>query len=294
MPTISLVVCVYQEAQLLNRLLQHAAGCHDDLVVVHDGPDSTRVRPLVEAAGGRFFEGPRAFQQEPHWPFAWGQARHDWILRLDADEIPSEEMKQWLRTFRLQPEPASEVAGFTCRWPLWDGQKAVSRVWPAGRNFLFHRQRVRFFGMVEQVPVAEGVWQPLPLTLRHEPKRRSYGVQNILLRRQAYRWRERIATSLLGKPTELNCWRWLSEAWPADWEQIRRHPLRTAISRLTLGTYRALRDQWRQERRFFPFAAISGPLHHALICLKYWQLRRKGHRPVFRENGGTITDESTP
>jgi hypothetical protein len=269
------VICVYQEGDLLSRLLEHAAGDYDDLVVVHDGPDTTQVRQVAETAGGRFFEQPRAFQQEPHWAFAWAQAKFDWILRWDADEMPSAAMKDWLRAFRRQPEPPPEISGYTCSWPLWDGQKAVSTVWPAGRNFLFHRQRVRFFGMVEQVPVADGTFEPLKLTLHHQPKRKSYGLRNLLVRQQAYRWRERIAHSLLGKPTELKCWRWPNEAWPEDWEQIRRRPFSTALSRLTLGTFRGLRAQWRQERKLFPLAAVSGPVHHALICLKYWQLRRR-------------------
>jgi hypothetical protein len=39
MPKISLFVCLYKERDLLERLLQHAEGCYDDLVVVHDGPE---------------------------------------------------------------------------------------------------------------------------------------------------------------------------------------------------------------------------------------------------------------
>jgi hypothetical protein len=39
MTQISLVVCLYKERDLLERLLQHAEGCYDDLVVVHDGPE---------------------------------------------------------------------------------------------------------------------------------------------------------------------------------------------------------------------------------------------------------------
>jgi len=275
MPPVSLVVCVHRERELLARLLKRSDGCYDDLVVVHDGPDTSGVRGVVEAAGGRFFERPREFQQEPHWPFAWEQARHDWILRLDADEFPSEEMKRWLQSFRRSADPGESISGYTCIWPLWNGKRPVSKRWPAGRNFLFHRQRVRFFGMVEQVPVADGTFEPLNLVLKHQPDRKSYGLKNVLIRGQAYRWRERIANSLVGKPTDLACWRWESDAWPEHWEQIRRHPLRTAMERLVMETLRALRSQWRAERRFWFGAALNGPIHHALICLKCWQLKRR-------------------
>jgi hypothetical protein len=275
MPAISLVVCLYREGDLLARLLQHAAECYDDLVVVHDGQDTTGVREIVAAAGGRFFERPRAFQQEPHWPFAWEQAAHDWILRLDADEFPSEELKRWLHAFRRESEPAAEISGFTCIWPLWNGRRQVSKKWPAGRNFLFHRQRVRFFGMAEQTPVADRRYEVLDFVLHHQPLRRSHDLRNILARKQAYHWRAIIAQSLLGKPTNLPCWRWDSEEWPVGWEQIRRRPLWTAVKRLTLSPLRVLRDQWRTEGKFYPLAATIGPIHHALVCLKYGQLRRK-------------------
>ena len=51
MPALSLVVCLHNEREFLQRLLQKAEGCYDDLVVVHDGPDETHTRVLVEAAG---------------------------------------------------------------------------------------------------------------------------------------------------------------------------------------------------------------------------------------------------
>jgi hypothetical protein len=275
MPAISLVVCLHRERDLLARLLREADGCFDDLVVVHDGPDETDMCAMVKRHGGRFYEQPRAYQQEPHWPFAWARAKHDWVLRLDADEYPGAEMRQWLHQFRNSKEPPGTISGYTCIWPLWNGKRAVSNRFPTGRNFLFHRNRVRFFGMVEQTPVPDGCWEALPLVLRHEPLRKSYGLVNVLLRKQAYRWRERIATSLLGKPTDLACWRWESSEWPPAWEQIRQKPLRTALVRLTRWTLMGLRDQWRLEGWLFPFAALNGPVHHALICWEYWQLQRR-------------------
>src|SRR6266446_5052811 len=114
MPGVSLVVCLHQQRELLERLLKISAGCFDDLVVVHDGPDTTGVGALVAAGGGRFFERRREYEQEPHWPFAWEQAAHDWILRLDADEFPSEELKAWLKNFRASAGPEESVSGFTC------------------------------------------------------------------------------------------------------------------------------------------------------------------------------------
>jgi hypothetical protein len=274
MPPVTLVVCVHRQRDLLERLICESAGCYDELIVLHDIPDIQNVREVTLAAGGRFFEREPAFLQEPHWPFAWGEASHDWILRLDADEFPSPELKKWLQEFRQAPEPPPEISGYTCIWPLWDGQRAATKKWPSGRLFLFQKQRVRFFGMCEQSPETDGQCEPLDLILCHQPKRKSYGFGNIFFRGQSRSGAMHIARCLLGKPTDLVCWRWTNEQWPEQWEQIRRCPVYTALKRLTIEPLRSLRAQWRTERRLFFEAAISSPTHHAMTCFKYWQLRR--------------------
>src|SRR5215469_10070334 len=105
MPPLSLIVAVHRDGDLLQRLMDNSKGCYDELVVVHDGPDEVNVRAIVEAGGGHFFEGPRVFQPEPLWILAYREAKFDWVLKFDADEFPSEELKQWLRRFRAAPEP---------------------------------------------------------------------------------------------------------------------------------------------------------------------------------------------
>jgi hypothetical protein len=266
----------------LERLIRESEGCYDDLVVEHDIPDVQDVRTVVEAAGGRFFERPPAASQEPHWPFVWGQAKHDWILRLDADEFPSEEMKKWLQDFRRAPEPPADVSGYTCIWPLWDGKRAVTKKWPAGRNFLFHKQRVRFFGMGEQIPIPDGSYKSLDMILNHQPRRKAYGLGNAM--KQHPRGRSFIAHSLLGKPTDLACWRWESEAWPSHWERIRQHPLRTLCMMFTLDILKTLRNQWQAGEKFSPLVTLTGPVHYALICIEVWQLRRlQRHRKIAKK-----------
>lgn len=275
MPAISLVVCVYREGELLARLLRHAAGCYDELVVVHDGPDSAGVGAVVAAAGGRFFEAERRGSLEGQSAFAWAQARHEWILRLDADELPGEEMQAWLQAFRRGPEPAAEISGHTCIWPLWNGRRAVTKHWPAGRIFLFHRQRVRFFGLVEQTPIPDGRWQPVPLILRHEPGRKSYGIRNVVFRSQAYHWRATMARALLGKPTDLPCWRWTEENWPEPWRQLRRHPLRHALKSLLWFPLCQIKDMARAGEWPRPSACLNPGLHHFLLGGCVWREQRR-------------------
>jgi hypothetical protein len=279
MPAISLVVCVFRQRDLLSRLLDEATGCYDELIVVHDGSeekalnDEQKVETLTKSHGGRFLVGPRSHQQEPHWPMAWKEARHNWILRLDADEVPSADLKKWLQAFRVAPEPIDKISGYTCNWPLWDSTRIVTQRWPSGRQFLFHRERVRFFGMVEQVPTGDYSFEALPFILEHRPNRKSYGLHNLLLRRQAYEWRRVIVFSLLGKPTDLPCWRWTSAEWPPVWEEIRQKPLRTAVKRLLLWPVYTARDMKRTEGRTILSPIVCSGIHHCLISLAYWQAR---------------------
>lgn len=272
MPAISLVVCVYKDTALIERLLQEGADCYDDLVVVHDGPADTdasrRIEQLVVQHNGRFFFRPRAFQQEPHWPFAWEQAKHDWILRLDADEFPSEELKRWLRRFRGCDEPSEAISGYTCIWPLWNGRKSVTKRWPDRRIFLFQKQRVRFFGMAEQVPIPDTFFEPLELVLNHQPNRKSYGVRNVLLRRQAYLWRQVIAQSLMGKPTDLPRWRWTSDDWPEFWRNLRRHPLRHSLVSLVRFPVHQFRGMLAVGEMPLISECLNPALHHFMLGLR--------------------------
>ena len=292
MPSVSLIVCLHDQRDLLKRLLRESEACYDELIVVHDGVANCKqddTEKLVAEHGGRFFIRPRAHQQEPHWPFAWGQARHNWILRLDADEFPSEAMKEWLRRFREGAELGEEISGYTCIWPLWNGKKQVTEKWPAGRIFLFNKNHVRFFGLNEQIPIPDGRYESLDLTLHHQPSRKSVGIRNVLFRKQAYHWRRQIAESLMKRPTDLPCWRWDSPVWPARWEEIRTRPVRTLFYRLLIEMLRTMRDQWRVERRIFPSAAINGSVHHALICLEYSADPSPAReRAQEKENGGQI------
>lgn len=277
MPKLTLAVCVYRQRDLLARLLSHSEGCYDDLVVIHDGPDDSDVRSLVEAHGGRFLVEPRRFQQEPHWPRAWREARHDWILRWDADEFPSEELADWLRNFRQQPEPDDSVSAYSCILPLWNGQQARTSRWPR-RISILDRRKVRYFGMADQSPIPDGKVIELDLVLRHQPPAAAYGVSYTVRNPKVRIWHDEIARSLLGKPTDLPCWRWDDPAWPRKWEAIRRRPLLTALKRLFLSPYWNLREMLAYGERPRLSYLTFFPLQHWMTCMSYIRLRKERAR----------------
>jgi len=241
------------------------------LATGHPVPGS--VHELVQQYGGRFFEGPRCFQQEPHWPFAWWVASHDWILRLDADEFPTLELKEWLMDFKQNYKIPYAQCEFLAVWPLWNGVMASTKYWPTGRLFLMDRQQNTFFGMVEQTPTPLGEVQSCDKTLAHQPSRKSYGFRNIVLRRQAYIWRSVIAGSLIKSPLLLPRWKCQHSLWPAPWSGKIQSPLAQAIwSLFCLPLFQA-REMIRKEGRIDISACLNPGLHHFLLGLAIFKAK---------------------
>lgn len=279
MPKLTLTVCVYGDQQPLERLLSHSTECYDELLVVHDGPDFQDVRGLITRFGGRFIERSRTFSQEPHFPFAFTSASHDWILRLDSDEFPSPQLHDWLIEFRGRPEPHGDISGYQCIWPVWDGTRSVTRGWPNKRTFLFHRQRIRWIGVFEQGAIAEAKFVRVPFVLCHQPEGKSHGFGNILGKQRTDQGRTNTAVALLGSPQEHPRWRYDSPEWPPVWKQIKEHPILTGLWRLFVWPPRQALAMLLAGDIPRPSIFCHAGVFHATLCYKYWRersLQRRG------------------
>lgn len=315
MPKVSLVVCLYKERDLLARLLHHAEGCYDDLVVVHDGSESETSAPipladvhipshrhpelavdfskpdeaakaslwwktpegipnpgsiheLVAQHGGRYFEGPRCWQQEPHWPFAWSVAKHNWIFRMDADEYPSKGLIAWLKSFKTSMTPESQ--SYTALWPPWSGSKIISTNIPTTRLFLFNKQSASFWGMAEHSPEFDLPSFSVPHVINHTPRRKSIGPGNLLFRRQARVWRKVISLSLIGGADKLPRWRSDGLSLPPYWQEVVNCPLKTGLVRFVCSVPREYIYMRRNGYDFILEAALGTALHKLLVPLAYW------------------------
>jgi hypothetical protein len=258
--------------------LEKSVGCYDELLVVHDGPDFENVRSLVEQYCGRFMERPRAFSQEPHFPFAFGQASNDWILRLDSDEFPSPQLRDWLIKFREATEPLADVSGYQGIWPVWNGTRAITHCWPNKRTFLFNRNRIRWIGVFEHGAIPDGRLVRIPLTLCHQPRGGSLGFRNIFGKQRTDQGRRNTARALLGSPLEHPRWRYEDSNWPRDWQQIKDHPIFTALRRLLIWPPRQAVAMLLAGDLPRPSLFMHAGVFNATICFEFWRQRRNSRR----------------
>ncbi len=90
MPQISVVIITFNEERNIGRCLDSVKGIADDIVVV-DSFSTDRTKEIVLEKGARFIE--HTFEghiQQKNWAIT--QARFPFILSLDADEAPDEEL----------------------------------------------------------------------------------------------------------------------------------------------------------------------------------------------------------
>ncbi len=95
---ISACLVVYNEALSIRRCLESLRGAVDEIIVVHDGPCQDETLNICREFGARIFIRPHFGIMEAHLIFAIRQTQFAWIIRIDADECLSEQLRTNLRS----------------------------------------------------------------------------------------------------------------------------------------------------------------------------------------------------
>jgi glycosyltransferase involved in cell wall biosynthesis len=170
--TACLVVC--NEEKLIGRCLASLGMSVDEIIVAHDGPCTDKTLEIAEKFGAKILILPKKGDSDLHRPFVYGQAV-DWILRLDADEFLSEELKNNLR--RLAGDP--EIDCYEFLWPCWNGERYLTRHWPRKAG-LFRRQKISFLGIPHFVPIVSGRTVKTNYILEHRPEYDNYSWKSFI------------------------------------------------------------------------------------------------------------------
>ena len=164
MPPISATIITRNEAANIARAIR-SLDCADEILVVDSGSTDETVRIAAELGARTITHAWEGFAAQKS--FAVREARHDWILSLDADEELNEEARAAIGEWK-QSTPGvgayrfARRAQYLGRWILHSGW------YPDWKIRLFHRSKARWAGdYVHESVVAEGQVETLNGEILH-------------------------------------------------------------------------------------------------------------------------------
>jgi glycosyltransferase involved in cell wall biosynthesis len=162
---LSLVIIARDAAHELSDCLVSAAFAADAVVVESGSTDDTAA--VAARCGARVIE--HAWEGfGPQKNFAVGQARHDWVLCLDADERVTPELAAAIAALFAAGPPAAAAYSIARRNRFLGRWLAHGEGYPDWNIRLFDRRRARWSGdLVHEKVVAEGTAARLDGDLLH-------------------------------------------------------------------------------------------------------------------------------
>jgi glycosyltransferase involved in cell wall biosynthesis len=216
--SVSACVVVRNEEAVIERCLRSLDGVVDEIVLVHDGECEDRTLEIAAAHGCRIFVRQLVGHAEVATVFAFEQARGEWILSLDADELLSEPLRAELRALVAD----ETVNGYEVLWRMWDGTRYITENGPYKLS-LFRRARVHVLGMIHAVERVDPPVRRVQLQLEHRPLYNNYALRTVLTKHR--RWARINAREFLGELSALPSFNWDGPvAWP---------PRRRVLNRLS-------------------------------------------------------------
>lgn len=171
LPLSALIIARNEEA-LIGRCVKSVAGYCAEVVVV-DAMSTDRTVENAQACGARVVSRAwTGFGDQRN--FSLTQAKHDWVLVLDADEASTPGLEEWVRNFFSAGRDKQTVNfGFKIRRAEYFlGRQIHGACWnPSYQDRFFRRDKAKYVGVIHEYPVAEGgfVRAPAEAYLEHNP-----------------------------------------------------------------------------------------------------------------------------
>jgi glycosyltransferase involved in cell wall biosynthesis len=140
MPALSVCIITKNEGAAIGRCIRAVQALSDDIVVVDSGSTDDTVGIAASLGARTLFN--RWPGYGPQKRFAEDQARYDWILNVDADEVVTPDLAAEISAL-LKTEP--DFAAYKFHVPtVYPGQEKP-RLWADDYNIarLYDRRRVR-------------------------------------------------------------------------------------------------------------------------------------------------------
>lgn len=152
---ISIIILTFNDECQIANTLASLGGLSDDVIVV-DSFSTDRTLDICRAHGCRIYQNPFVNQAiQFNWALDNLDIKHDWILRLDSDEIVPDRLKAEILA-RVGTEP--DIAAYALnRRMYWMGRwLRHGRMYPHYITRLFRKGKARYEERTEEHLVVDG------------------------------------------------------------------------------------------------------------------------------------------
>ena len=168
---LSVIILSRNEEKYIARAVESARFAGEVLVV--DAKSTDRTREIAERLGAKVIERAwTGFRDQRN--FALGEAAHEWVFMLDADEAATTTLASWLTAFFAAGRDSCPPYGFKIhRVEYFLGKEITGACWnPSYQDRFFRRSKAKFVGEIHEYPVVEGglVRAPEDAALLHNPR----------------------------------------------------------------------------------------------------------------------------
>jgi glycosyltransferase involved in cell wall biosynthesis len=168
---LSVLIIARNEEALIARAVSSCTPFADEVVVV-DAKSTDGTRARAEAAGARVVERAwTGFGDQRN--FSLSQAKHDWVLVLDADEAATPGLRAWLEAFFRDGRDRTTPFGYKIRRAEYFlGRQIHGACWnPSYQDRFFQRAKAKYVGVIHEYPEVDGglVRAPAAAYLEHNP-----------------------------------------------------------------------------------------------------------------------------
>jgi glycosyltransferase involved in cell wall biosynthesis len=162
---LSVAIITRNEAENLPRWLEACAGLGDELVAADSGSDDGTVE-MLEAAGARVLHREMTdFADQRN--FLADNCQGNWIVFLDADEIPDHGLREALAEFRRDPPETPAVYELARKVFFFGRFLRHGGFFPERVARLYRRGTAQWVGQVHESLAAQGPRGCLPGFLEH-------------------------------------------------------------------------------------------------------------------------------
>ncbi len=260
---LSACIIAYNEEALIGRCLDSLDGIVDEIIVVHDGPCSDKTLEIAARYNARIIVAEHRGYMEAHLPRAYTEAQGEWLLRIDADEFLSTELRKALPELLKRPTAAYEFL-----WRLHDGERYISLSWPY-KQCLFRKDCVSFIAIPHFISEVQGVTERLPFLLEHQPRYNNYSFKTF---RTKWLAMARIVAAVYGYDFNMiPRFNNLETQWPKNILWRRRFPLLIMPFDAVFIFIKTLGAGWREPKVVWRVALLHAGFRSAVD----WQIFKR-------------------